>query len=388
MMESIYEQLDEKTKEWAIQLSPTEIANILKAFHKIKPAISKSSVSLGKFGEEKFEEICKGLPINYRVESTAKQAGKGDFIIKFTNDGKTLSCLIDIKNYSSTVPRKEIDKFHEDLASGNYDAGVLLSLNSKFVDKHAHISQEDIASHVGKIPVLYLSELSSEMILNCIEYIFLKASHYQFNENADLDRIDTLIECINSELSSSAHVRRTLSDLVTHVTNSIHRCQETLCMHEVHLKKALREMNNCTSRAIIKKIIPHVPKIDNRVDNIAPDEKISLPNDVLTYHKIRMETEEFENYKLLLESIEWTTRKFDSKPDIYAELTCDYMTIKIIHQKNKNYIIINFTDNSEVEEETLNRMGAHINKSGKLVSRLNNETIDFLQEYINTCSPD
>ena len=35
--------------------------------------------------------------------------------------------MIEIKNYSTNIPRTEKDKFHKDLIQNTYDAGLLMS---------------------------------------------------------------------------------------------------------------------------------------------------------------------------------------------------------------------------------------------------------------------
>lgn len=48
----------------------------------------------------------------------------GDFIVEFSN----FSVLIEVKNYSSSVPKIEVDKFIRDVEVKDVNAGIFISI--------------------------------------------------------------------------------------------------------------------------------------------------------------------------------------------------------------------------------------------------------------------
>ena len=43
--------------------------------------------------------------------------------------------LVEVKNYTSTVPQKETDKFLDDILTNQCDAGVFISFNQRIANK-------------------------------------------------------------------------------------------------------------------------------------------------------------------------------------------------------------------------------------------------------------
>jgi hypothetical protein len=279
--------LDFHTKEWAYSLNPTDVSLILQAVYRV-PSImhsikslshsntdcnsternSQSAAEIGKHGEMTFAKICRALPENYQVVNTAKQGKTGDFIIYYTDGRIKKSCLVDIKKYTSTVPKKELDKFHEDLTYGCYDAGLIISYNSKFSGIHdnIYIEQKDLSN--GPIPIMYLSCIPDDFIVHAIKIIMMKTIT-SVDKEISSTKLESMLSFINSALSQSSMTRRVLSELNASVSGSVQKCQEQLTTLEIQIKRTVKEMSSMIEAAVAVNL-PKVPdvKVPARDDNL------------------------------------------------------------------------------------------------------------------------
>jgi hypothetical protein len=96
-------------------------------------AENKSSKKLGDEGEENFillSETFKDFS-GYKLEKKSHQAHKGDFHLFF----KEFNVLVDLKNYSGSVQKKELDKIEHDLTiNDTIDFAWLISYDSNVSD--------------------------------------------------------------------------------------------------------------------------------------------------------------------------------------------------------------------------------------------------------------
>ena len=95
--------------------------------------ITKNSGKKGQVGENwVFNNLLKIFPTYEVIDSHAK-GHKGDFIIK----GENLICMLESKNYSKNVTKREITKFYKDIDSNDeYNCAVLLSITSGVCNKN------------------------------------------------------------------------------------------------------------------------------------------------------------------------------------------------------------------------------------------------------------
>lgn len=240
--QEVLQLLNEETKSWLSTMQPLNFAHLLNSICKIPQFINittATSANIGKAGELKFEELCKKLPCNYTIQNTAKIGHAGDFIITFTSNGREYKCLIDIKNYKSKIPKKEIDKFIYDLTYGSYDSGLLVSLNSKFTGIAESLHLVDHTTPYGKVPIMFVSEAPDDLLLKCVQLICLK-SMVNTDKQCNADLISVSINNINQALQHSASTRRMLSDMQSTLSSQINMCQEQLIGGEVRIKDSIR----------------------------------------------------------------------------------------------------------------------------------------------------
>lgn len=92
----------------------------------------KNSYTLGKEGENRIFDVLKDLNLSFEKMFTKTKSG--DFVIKLCNNKQ---CVVEVKNYKSRIPQKEIDKFINDLDSNEmYSFGIIISLYSESTSFH------------------------------------------------------------------------------------------------------------------------------------------------------------------------------------------------------------------------------------------------------------
>lgn len=279
--EEVLNKLDFHTKAWASTLTSDDLASILAASYRIPGLINALKVSnsysnpiqssnaflgaaeIGKKGEAEFERICQKLPSSYNVINTAKLGKQGDFIIEYRIDGTMYRCLVDIKNYKSTVPKKEIEKFYEDMIYGNYEAGIMISYAAKFTGITDSVYIENKELPYNRVPIMYLSEIPFDLIIKCIEILFLKIHVTQERQSA-YTQLESSIMFINIALQQSASTRRVLSELSNTVSSQIQRCQENLISLELQIKQSIKNINS--KLETVEKV--KIPILQRRPDNV------------------------------------------------------------------------------------------------------------------------
>jgi hypothetical protein len=92
--------------------------------------------------------------VGYKIEIKAKQSHKGDFHLYF----KDFNILVDSKNYSSSVSKKEIQKIESDLnTNGNMNFAWLVSLNTNICEYNKFpIMPKWITTDDGKVKCILM----------------------------------------------------------------------------------------------------------------------------------------------------------------------------------------------------------------------------------------
>jgi len=130
-----------------------------KASKIIDKNISKSSSSLGEYGENIFDKLSETFKdfSGYKIENKAKQGHKGDFHLFFDE----FNVLVDSKNYSGSVQKKEVTKIESDLMINdnmNYAWMVSLNTNISGYDRFL-IDKKWITTDKGVKCILFINNL-------------------------------------------------------------------------------------------------------------------------------------------------------------------------------------------------------------------------------------
>jgi len=127
----------------------------------LKQSETKSSKKLGDEGEDNFillSETFKDF-IGYKIEKKSNQGHKGDFHLFFEN----FNVLVDLKNYTGKVQKKELDKIEHDLSiNDTMDFAWLISYESSVSDWNRFpIMCKWIITDVGLKCILIVNNLNS-----------------------------------------------------------------------------------------------------------------------------------------------------------------------------------------------------------------------------------
>ena len=146
--------LDEKDKQNRLNREVFD-----KAEKMISKNIVKTSIAIGDDGEQIFESLSDTFKdfAGYKIENKAKQGHKGDFHLFF----KDFNILVDSKNYSGSVQKKEVIKIETDLTTNeNMKFAWMVSLNSNISDYNRFpIMTKWITTDVGVKCILFINNL-------------------------------------------------------------------------------------------------------------------------------------------------------------------------------------------------------------------------------------
>ena len=127
----------------------------------INKNISKSSASIGDDGENIFESLSETFKDfnGYKIENKSKQGHKGDFHLFFDE----FNVLVDSKNYSGSVQKKEVNKIESDLMiNDNMKFAWMVSLNTPICEQNRFpITSKWINTDVGLKCILFINNLLS-----------------------------------------------------------------------------------------------------------------------------------------------------------------------------------------------------------------------------------
>jgi len=133
------EEINKVKKKYDLLLEEKDRQNQLnrdvfdKAEKLLNRTSNKSSTSIGDNGEQIFENLSDTFKdfVGFKLENKAKQGHKGDFHLFF----KDFNVLVDSKNYSTSVSKKEIIKIESDLNTNkNMNFAWLVSLNTNICE--------------------------------------------------------------------------------------------------------------------------------------------------------------------------------------------------------------------------------------------------------------
>lgn len=162
MSTSLQEEVKKVKEKYDLLLEEKDKQNQLnreafdKATNLINKTINKSSISIGDDGELIFENLADTFKdfTDYKIENKAKQGHKGDFHLFF----KDFNILVDSKNYTGSVQKKEIVKIESDLnTNSNMNFAWLVSLNSNICEYNKFpITTKWITTDDGKIKCILM----------------------------------------------------------------------------------------------------------------------------------------------------------------------------------------------------------------------------------------
>uniref|UniRef100_A0A6C0BXZ2 Uncharacterized protein n=1 Tax=viral metagenome TaxID=1070528 RepID=A0A6C0BXZ2_9ZZZZ len=199
--EIINKELNKAKEKYELLLQEKDKQNQLnrevfdKAIQLTNKNVTKSSCALGDDGENIFEYLSDTFKDfnGYKIENKSKQGHKGDFHLFF----EEFNVLVDSKNYSGTVQKKEVNKIETDLMiNDNMKFAWMVSLNTNISEYNRFpISCKWITTDVGVKCILFINNLLANKepsnVLRQAWYIcneFNKMTKKIYSEDVDLSK--------------------------------------------------------------------------------------------------------------------------------------------------------------------------------------------------------
>jgi hypothetical protein len=279
----------------------------------------KSSKKIGDEGEENFillSETFKDFP-GYKLEKKAHQAHKGDIHLFF----KDFNVLVDLKNYSGSVQKKELDKIEHDLSINNtMDFAWLISYDSNVSDWN-------------RFPIMY-KWIVTEIGLKCVVIVN--------NLNANKSPVDVLrnVWSITNELqkmmSKTKVEEKDVQDMMErdyNVVQKIKMAQKRLS----ELRRTVLSMSQIT-KDIENDILDALSLLSNEIVKNESEKNVKIKE----WWDLNIEIDDNDENKLTSTEI-WTRFKKDNKEYVDEN--------KLLIDDFKNYVKI-FIDVDKYNEKS------------------------------------
>ncbi len=153
------------------------------------------SAERGQIGENLIADAFREFSMinsDIHLDDTSGVTGHGDLIVKY----KDASISIEVKNYKTSIPINQIQKFNKAMESDVYNAGIFISINTGF-SSGCKLKPFDIKRVNGK-PVVYLSHFEYKnrhvlmMAINAITLIL--------NNDESATDLDTYVSYVSQSL--------------------------------------------------------------------------------------------------------------------------------------------------------------------------------------------
>ena len=318
----VKKEVDKATEKYELLLQEKDKQNQLnrEVFDKAEKLINKtgnkSSISIGDDGEQIFENLAhtfKDFDV-FKIENKAKQGHKGDFHLFF----KDFNILVDSKNYSGSVQKKEIVKIESDLSiNDNMNFAWMVSLNSNISDYNRFpIMTKWITTDVGVKCILFINNLlENKEPRNILRQAWLMCEDF-YKITKSIDKEDgELSEYRAKNLLYKKHINN-LQDRAAELRRGINVLQNSL----KHLDNELLEMLSLVSDNIINEKFVANNKIKEWWDdNIEYTEDECTMTSTEIWNKFKRDNKEYvgenkitiESFKSMLTCIVSSSNYFD-----------------------------------------------------------------------------
>jgi len=224
---------------------------------------TKSSKKLGDEGEDNFMMLSETFKdfIGYKIEKKSHQGHKGDFHLFF----EKFNVLVDLKNYSGSVQKKELDKIEHDLSiNDTMDFAWLISYESNVSDWNRFpIMCKWIVTDVGLKCVIILNKLNANknptdllrVVWNMTNEIHMIMSKTKEIDNTELDKlrerdynvlqkIKTAYKRISEMKRNIVSMSQTAKDIENDMIDSINMFTNELSKNEFDKSLKIKEWWN------------------------------------------------------------------------------------------------------------------------------------------------
>jgi hypothetical protein len=198
----------------------------------------KNNTEKGRAGERAVEEYLESLPGTYTWNKSDNA-----MCCDIRCDYQGTKSLIECKNYTRNIPKREVEKFRRDVRANDVDAAIMVSI----VDgvRIPHMNKFHIEMHDGRIPCVYITNFESnpwqlEFALNWIVY-YVRHVRKGGNMAAKFyDRVSAFYTDLTKTMDHVGNMKRMiqgLSDETGHLQEQMKRGADSL---RVALEQQLR----------------------------------------------------------------------------------------------------------------------------------------------------
>jgi len=159
-----------------------------------------------------------------------------------------MKCLVEIKNYSNTVHKDELNKFKYDLKHTNNNLGIFLSLKTGIVGKRC-IDYEVFQHNDENYHIIYISKLMDDINkLDCGILLLENLNNIIKKDNIDLkiDQIKKLIYDNFSDLegliNKTSELRNSFNILESNIKSNLDSYYNNLREYELDLKQKMQKV--------------------------------------------------------------------------------------------------------------------------------------------------
>ena len=306
--------------------------------------LSNNSNKKGKISEDLIYQIFHSKYKDLSYEKTRHIPHSGDGILMFPNKMKA---LVEIKNYTSSVKKEEIDKFKYDMKYNNIYYGLFISLNSS-IQGHPQLSFEKMIHNNHEYNIVFVSHIDSETVkLDAALLVLDKLYELKTNKKNNIDWIQEQINNHFKEFVSISKKTSLLKDsyinMETSIKSSLNDYYKILRDYQYDLDNKINliwtKMNddfNLASEMLIQKDI-----YSNILETLKDDKCFYILTkifDILINNKIMIEIKDTKNWILNFKNKEiGEIKKGTTKIDI-----------KLLDP----FIVLTFIKNKEIDIET------------------------------------
>lgn len=231
-METIEQRSLDNTRE-----SQNKLVDMVETF----TGKTKTSASRGDIAENFIENICQESLPDKTIKRSSGTAHEADFQLYSTN---CPAIMLESKNYTSVVSKKEIEKLKSDMERMNMDYGLFVSFNSRITGK----KHMEIENYDNKF-ILYLSDFGFNkdiviMGIKTLSQIAIITNNIKQGINRDFikDKINQIILCLNDLpdiMACLTKTRATLQTEIANVKNSLDNIHVSFITNESEIKRIL-----------------------------------------------------------------------------------------------------------------------------------------------------
>ena len=242
------ESIKDKLQLLQLNVDQIDINSKFEDFSKILEklfGITSSSSKKGEISEELIHKIFDDRYPNYCYDIKRHIAHNADGLLVSPSG---LNCLVEIKNYTNTVNKDEIEKFKYDLKYTNNTFGLFISLQSGIYAKN-NIDYETFQDGDTHYHIIYLSKLMHDIIkLDC--GILLLENLYKINKKDNIclkiDQIKNVIYQNFNELETlidkTDNLRREYDNLEKSIKQNLDFFYNKLRSYDIEMKQKMQKI--------------------------------------------------------------------------------------------------------------------------------------------------